>query len=993
MEIVASLIKLFFGSKADKDRKQIEPYLEKIKAVCPSIEALSNDELRARSEALKKQIADFIARDEADIVELKAKLELPETSLEEKERISKEIDETTKRIDEKIEEKLDEILPEAFAIMKDTARRFAQNDEVVVTANDFDRDLAAEKDFVRIEGDKAVYANHWMAGGNDLKWDMIHYDVQLFGGVVLHKGKIAEMATGEGKTLVATLPVFLNALAKKGVHLVTVNNYLAKRDSEWMGPMYQFHGLSVACIDDTQPNSDARRKAYMADITFGTNNEYGFDYLRDNMAFSPEERVQRKLHYALVDEVDSILIDEARTPLIISGPAEDSSEMYRKVDKIIPHLLRQEKEDSDTFQGEGHFSVDEKARQVNLTERGLVKIEELLVAEGIMEEGESLYSPSNIMLMHHVTAALRAHALFTRDVDYIVKDGEVIIVDEHTGRTMQGRRWSDGLHQAVEAKEGVDIQNENQTLASITFQNYFRLYEKLAGMTGTADTEAFEFSSIYKLDTVVVPTNRPMIRKDMPDLVYMTEAEKIQAIIEDIRDRTAKGQPVLVGTISIEKSEVVSNELTKAGIKHNVLNAKFHAKEADIVAQAGYPAAVTIATNMAGRGTDIMLGGSWQAEVAELENPTPEQIAQIKTDWQVRHDAVLASGGLHIIGTERHESRRIDNQLRGRAGRQGDAGSSRFYLSMEDALMRIFASDRVSGMMRKLGMKPGEAIEHPWVTKAIANAQRKVESRNFDIRKQLLEYDDVANDQRRAIYTQRNELLDVSDVSETINSIREDVFKATIDAHIPPQSLEEMWDIEGLQERLKNDFDLELPIKEWLDKEPELHEETLRERIYETALDVYKRKEEVVGAEMMRHFEKGVMLQTLDSLWKEHLAAMDYLRQGIHLRGYAQKDPKQEYKRESFSMFAAMLESLKYEVISTLSKVQVRMPEEVEAMEQQRREEAERLAQMQQLSHQTDESEAAAAIAAQTGDRKVGRNDPCPCGSGKKYKACHGRLS
>ena len=597
------------------------------------------------------------------------------------------------------------------------------------------------------------------------------------------------------------------------------------------------------------------------------------------------------------------------------------------------------------------------------------------------------------MLMHHVTAALRAHALFTRDVDYIVKDGEVIIVDEHTGRTMQGRRWSDGLHQAVEAKEGVEIQNENQTLASITFQNYFRLYEKLAGMTGTADTEAFEFSSIYKLDTVVVPTNRPMIRKDMADLVYMTEAEKIQAIIEDIKTRTAAGQPVLVGTISIEKSEVVSRELTKAGIKHNVLNAKFHASEADIVAQAGYPSAVTIATNMAGRGTDIMLGGSWQAEVAALENPTPEQIEQIKADWQVRHDAVLAAGGLHIIGTERHESRRIDNQLRGRAGRQGDAGSSRFYLSMEDALMRIFASDRVSGMMRKLGMKPGEAIEHPWVTKAIANAQRKVESRNFDIRKQLLEYDDVANDQRRAIYTQRNELLDVSDVSETINSIREDVFKATIDAHIPPQSLEEMWDIEGLQERLKNDFDLDLPIKEWLDKEPELHEETLRERILQSAVETYQRKEEVVGAEMMRHFEKGVMLQTLDSLWKEHLAAMDYLRQGIHLRGYAQKDPKQEYKRESFSMFAAMLESLKYEVISTLSKVQVRMPEEVEAMEQQRREEAERLAQMQQLSHQSDDEAAAQDLAAQTGERKVGRNDPCPCGSGKKYKQCHGRLS
>ncbi len=594
--------------------------------------------------------------------------------------------------------------------------------------------------------------------------------------------------------------------------------------------------------------------------------------------------------------------------------------------------------------------------------------------------------------MHHVTAALRAHALFTRDVDYIVKDGEVIIVDEHTGRTMQGRRWSDGLHQAVEAKEGVQIQNENQTLASITFQNYFRLYEKLAGMTGTADTEAFEFSSIYKLDTVVVPTNRPMIRKDLPDLVYMTEAEKIQAIIEDIKERTAKGQPVLVGTISIEKSELVSNELTKAGIKHNVLNAKFHANEAAIVAQAGYPAAVTIATNMAGRGTDIVLGGSWQAEVAALENPTAEQIEKIKADWQVRHDAVLEAGGLHIIGTERHESRRIDNQLRGRSGRQGDAGSSRFYLSMEDALMRIFASDRVSGMMRKLGMKPGEAIEHPWVTKAIANAQRKVESRNFDIRKQLLEYDDVANDQRRAIYSQRNELLDVSDVSETINSIREDVFKATIDAYIPPQSLEEMWDIPGLQERLKNDFDLDLPIAEWLDKEPELHEETLRERILAQSIEVYQRKEEVVGAEMMRHFEKGVMLQTLDSLWKEHLAAMDYLRQGIHLRGYAQKDPKQEYKRESFSMFAAMLESLKYEVISTLSKVQVRMPEEVEELEQQRRMEAERLAQMQQLSHQDDDSAAAAALAAQTGERKVGRNDPCPCGSGKKYKQCHGRL-
>lgn len=821
---------------------------------------------------------------------------------------------------------------------------------------------------------------------------MRHFDVQLLGGMVLNDRCIAEMRTGEGKTLTATLPAYLNALSGRGVHVVTVNDYLAQRDAENNRPLFEFLGLSVGINLPGMP-APAKREAYAADITYGTNNEYGFDYLRDNMAFSPEERVQRKLHYALVDEVDSILIDEARTPLIISGPAEDSSEMYTRVNKLIPQLIRQEKEDSDSFQGEGHFSVDEKARQVHLTERGLILIEEMLVEAGIMDEGESLYSPTNIMLMHHVTAALRAHVLFTRDVDYIVKDGEVIIVDEHTGRTMQGRRWSDGLHQAVEAKEGVQIQNENQTLASITFQNYFRLYEKLAGMTGTADTEAFEFSSIYKLNTIVVPTNRQMIRKDMPDLVYMTEREKIGAIIEDIRERTTNGQPVLVGTISIEKSEVVSQELTKAGIAHKVLNAKFHAMEAEIVAQAGQTAAVTIATNMAGRGTDIVLGGSWQAEIAQLVEPTEEQIAEIKEAWKVRHDAVLAAGGLHIIGTERHESRRIDNQLRGRAGRQGDAGSSRFYLSMEDALMRIFASDRVSGMMRKLGMKDGESIEHPWVTKAIANAQRKVESRNFDIRKQLLEYDDVANDQRRAIYSQRNELLDVSDVSETIASIREDVFKTTLDSYIPPQSLEEMWDIPGLEERLKNDFDLDMPITEWLDKEPQLHEETLRERIMENSKESYLLKEGVVGADMMRNFEKGVMLQTLDSLWKEHLAAMDYLRQGIHLRGYAQKDPKQEYKRESFNMFSAMLESLKYEVISVLSKVQVRMPEEVTALEQQRREEAERLASQQQLSHQEENALAVAdPNVPVVAERKIGRNDPCPCGSGKKYKQCHGLL-
>lgn len=814
-------------------------------------------------------------------------------------------------------------------------------------------------------------------------FNMRHFDVQLLGGMVLNERCIAEMRTGEGKTLTSTLPAYLNALTGKGVHIVTVNDYLAKRDAENNRSLFEFLGMTVGINLPGMP-ATMKREAYAADITYGTNNEYGFDYLRDNMAFSPEERVQRKLHYALVDEVDSILIDEARTPLIISGPAEDSSDLYKKVDKLIPNLKQQEKEDSDTFQGEGHFSVDEKSRQVTLTERGLELIEQLLAKANLMEEGESLYSPANIMLMHHVMAALRAHALFSRDVDYIVKDGQIIIVDEHTGRTMEGRRWSDGLHQAVEAKEGVEIQNENQTLASITFQNYFRLYEKLAGMTGTADTEAFEFRSIYKLDTIVIPTNRPMIRNDLPDLVYMTEADKFAAIIDDIRECTSRGQPVLVGTISIEKSELISRELTKAKIAHNVLNAKFHAMEADIIAEAGQASSVTIATNMAGRGTDIVLGGSWQAEINKLEDASQEQIDKIKTAWQERHEAVIAAGGLHIIGTERHESRRIDNQLRGRSGRQGDPGSSRFYLSMEDSLMRIFASDRVAGMMRKLGMKPGEAIEHPWVTKAIANAQRKVESRNFDIRKQLLEYDDVANDQRRAIYSQRNDLLDGGDVSETIDSIREDVITATIDAYIPPQSLEEMWDIDGLQKRLSNDFSLELPIQEWLDKEPELHEETLRERILEKTIAAYREKEDIVGSEMMRNFEKGIMLQTLDTLWKEHLAAMDYLRQGIHLRGYAQRDPKQEYKRESFGMFANMLETLKYEVISTLSKVEVRLPEEVTVLDQQRREEAERLMKKQRLSHEIENeslmSKTEAQMAAQ--GHKIGRNEPCPCAGG-----------
>ena len=824
---------------------------------------------------------------------------------------------------------------------------------------------------------------------------MRHFDVQLIGGMVLNERCIAEMRTGEGKTLTATLPAYLNALTGKGVHVVTVNDYLAQRDAENNRPLFEFLGLTIGINLPNMPTA-AKREAYNADITYGTNNEYGFDYLRDNMVFSKDARVQRPLNYALVDEVDSILIDEARTPLIISGPAEDSSERYVKVNKIIPYLTRQEKEDSEEYQGDGDFSIDEKSRQVNLTERGLLKVEELLVREGMIKGDESLYAPNNIVLMHHVNAALRAHHLFHRDVDYIVKNGEVIIVDEHTGRTMEGRRWSDGLHQAVEAKEGAKIQNENQTLASITFQNYFRLYAKLAGMTGTADTEAFEFNQIYGLDTIVIPTNKPMQRKDFPDLVYMTEKEKIEAIVADVKECVTKGQPVLVGTASIEKSELVSHYLNKAKIKHNVLNAKFHAQEAEIIADAGRKGAVTIATNMAGRGTDIMLGGNWQMEVAKLESPTPEQIDTIKQEWQIRHEEIIQLGGLYILGTERHESRRIDNQLRGRSGRQGDPGVSRFYLSLEDPLMRIFASDRVSGMMRKLGMKNGEAIEHPWVTKAIANAQKKVENRNFDIRKQLLEYDDVANDQRRVIYDQRNNLLDNNDIKDVIDSIRVDVFNNLIDQYIPPQSIEEMWDVSGLEAALKKDFDLDLPISKWLDEEMNLHEETLRERILQKAQQIYQDKETTVGSEAFRNFEKNVMLQTLDTLWKEHLAAMDYLRQGIHLRGYAQKDPKQEYKRESFNMFAAMLDELKYDVIGILSRVRIQSQEEIEEAERRRLEELNKLAEKQRLSHEEiDELHQDKPQSSQPlvrAQAKVGRNDPCPCGSGKKYKHCHGAV-
>ncbi len=698
--------------------------------------------------------------------------------------------------------------------------------------------------------------------------------------------------------------------------------------------------------------------------------------------------------------MDSILIDEARTPLIISGPAEDSSELYTRINLLIPHLKKQDKEDSEEYRGDGHYTVDEKSKQVYLTETGQEYVEELLVKNGLMEEGDTLYSPTNISMLHHVNAALRAHVLFERNVDYIVTDeGEVVIVDEHTGRTMPGRRWSEGLHQAVEAKEGVKIQNENQTLASITFQNYFRLYEKLSGMTGTADTEAFEFQSIYGLETVVIPTNKPMIRNDMPDVVYRTEAEKFAAIIEDIKERVAKGQPTLVGTVSIEKSELLSNALKKAKIKHNVLNAKFHEKEAEIVAEAGMPGAVTIATNMAGRGTDIVLGGSWQSKVEALENPTQEQIDAIKAEWKVVHDQVLDAGGLHIIGTERHESRRIDNQLRGRSGRQGDAGSSRFYLSMEDSLLRIFTSDRMASLIQS-GMEEGEAIESKMLSRSIEKAQRKVEGRNFDIRKQLLEYDDVANDQRKVVYELRDELMNVEDISGMIEQNREDVLTAVIDEYIPPQSLEDMWDVEGLQERLKADFDLDAPVKQWLEEDDKLYEEALREKIINLAVEVYKEKEEVVGAQVLRNFEKSVMLQTLDTLWKEHLAAMDHLRQGIHLRGYAQKNPKQEYKRESFELFEGLLEALKTDVITVLSRVRVQQQEEVERMEEQRRAQAEEAARRAQAQHaaaqnplsEGEESEEGSSQPMVRDERKVGRNEPCPCGSGKKYKQCHGKI-
>ena len=1081
MDVLAGLIKFFFGSKADKDRKEIEPYLQKIKAIYPTIEALSNDELRARSEALKRQIADFIAPDEARIVELKATLEKPETSLEEKEKISKEIDETTKRIDEKIEQKLDELLPEAFAIMKDTARRFAQNDTVVVTANDFDRNLAATKDFVTIEGDKAIYATHWLAGGNDVKWDMIHYDVQLFGGVVLHKGKIAEMATGEGKTLVATLPVFLNALARKGVHMVTVNNYLAKRDSEWMGPMYEFHGLSVACIDDTQPNSEARRQAYLADITFGTNNEYGFDYLRDNMASSPKDLVQRKHHFAIVDEVDSVLIDDARTPLIISGPVpKGDDQLFEQYRPAIEHLYNLQKNLVTSLLAEARQLISEGKTEeggVKLyrTHKGLPKYKPLIKylsetgVKALMQKTENIYMQDNNRRMpeitddlyfvideklnnedgffvlpdigaevaeleksglspeeraqkrdevindyaikservHTVHQLLKAYAMFEKDIEYVVMDNKVKIVDEQTGRILEGRRYSDGLHQAIEAKEHVKVEAATQTFATITLQNYFRMYHKLAGMTGTAETEASEFWSIYKLDVVVIPTNRPVIRDDRQDLVYKTKREKYNAVIEEIVRLVKEGRPVLVGTTSVEISELLSRMLKLRGIKHNVLNAKQHQLEAQIVAEAGRSGQVTIATNMAGRGTDIKL--------------TPE---------------VKAAGGLAIIGTERHESRRVDRQLRGRAGRQGDPGSSQFFVSLEDDLLRLFGSGRIASMMDRMGLKEGEVIQAGMMTRAIERAQKKVEENNFGIRKRLLEYDDVMNSQREVIYTRRRHALYGERIEIDLNNIMYDFAENFVETTrgidfeefrfelIREVAVEPTFD-EATYTAAKPAELVELIVKDLRDtyaRRAKAVADTVRpvmQRIYEDRKDqldsniffpltdghlgynvpVNLRKcQETDGAEIYKVFSKVVMFTTIDDAWREHLREMDDLRQSVQNATYEQKDPLLIYKFESFGLFSKMLIKINREVLAILNKAYIPVRDQnAEAVQQQRRQQERAKVDVNKLQASRMQAAAQAGQGEKQKpmpihvEKKIGRNDPCPCGSGKKYKNCHGK--
>ncbi|MHB8255176.1 MAG: preprotein translocase subunit SecA, partial [Acidiferrobacter sp.] len=813
---------------------------------------------------------------------------------------------------------------------------------------------------------------------------MRHFDVQLIGGMVLHEGKIAEMRTGEGKTLVATLAAYLNALPGAGVHVVTVNDYLATRDAEWMGQIYRFLGLTVGTVVSSL-DGPARREAYGADITYGTNNEFGFDYLRDNMAFSADERVQRVLNYAIVDEVDSILIDEARTPLIISGPTEENTDLYAKIDAIVPILTRQAEEGA-----AGDYTVDEKAKQIYLTEEGHETAERLLATAGLLAEGESLYDLANMGLLHHLNAALRARVLYHREVDYIVSDGQIVIVDEFTGRMMPGRRWSDGLHQAVEAKERVEIQNENQTLASITFQNYFRLYDKLAGMTGTADTEAFEFQDIYNLEVIVIPTHRPAVRQDMGDQVYRSADEKHAAIVADIKEAYDRRQPVLVGTASIESSESLSDLLKKARIPHEVLNAKHHEREAHIIAQAGREGVVTIATNMAGRGTDIVLGGNPEVDLKAAT--TDAERAAVSQEWQKRHDRVISAGGLKVVGTERHESRRIDNQLRGRSGRQGDPGATRFYLSLDDNLMRIFGSDRVAGLMDKLGMEQGDAIEHPWVTRAIENAQRKVEAHNFDIRKQLLEYDDVANDQRKVIYDQRNKLLVAEDVSASVAAIHHNVVETLISNHVVPSSFEEQWDVEGLKETLIHELRLDLPIDRWLKDDSALDEEGLRARIQDEAAKRYASKTEQLGAETMRHLEKAIMLQVLDLQWKDHLAAMDHLRQGIQLRGYAQKSPQQEYKREAFELFSQMLDRIKHEVITTIAQVEIQDDSDIQIIDEQRRQHGATFYDHPSIgAAESDDDTVVRTV--MRGGPKVGRNDPCPCGSGKKYKQCHGKLA
>ncbi len=913
--MASTLVRKIFGSRNDRQVKKYRKIVKHINILEPKIKELSDEELGAKTVDFRKQFEQG----------------------------------TT----------LDDLLPEAFAVVREASRRIL---------------------------------------------NMRHFDVQMIGGIVLHNGNIAEMRTGEGKTLVATLAAYLNALSSEGVHVITVNDYLAQRDAEWMGRLYAFLGLSTGVVISGM-DSLAKKQAYESDITYGTNNEFGFDYLRDNMAFSPEEKVQRKLNFAVVDEVDSILIDEARTPLIISGPTNDNSELYVKFNELVKELEQGEEAETKEEDPTGDFTVDEKNKQVHITDQGHEKLEKLLVRDGILGENDSLYSATNINLLHYLNASIRANVLFQKDISYIVQDGKIVIVDEFTGRTMEGRRWSDGLHQAIEAKEDVNIENENQTLASITFQNYFRLYNKLSGMTGTADTEAFEFQSIYDLEVMVIPTNLDVARDDQGDLIFLSVDEKFKAIAEDVKDCIERKQPVLVGTASIEASERLSSLLDKLKVKHNVLNAKQHEREATIIAEAGVPGAVTIATNMAGRGTDIVLGGNLDVELAEKGELTEAETQQIREQWQERHDAVLISGGLHVIGSERHESRRIDNQLRGRSGRQGDAGSTRFYLSLEDDLMRIFASEKMAGLMKKLGMEEGEAIEHPWVSRAIENAQRKVEGHNFDIRKQLLEYDDVANDQRKVVYQQRNEMMEDTDLSGVIEAIRGDVVGTLVSNYVPAGTLEEQWDIKGLVKSLQEETGKTFNIQEWLDKDDQLNEYTLPEKVSAELQEIYKAKEALIGSDELRRFEKYVLLQVLDSHWKEHLAAMDYLRQSINLRAMAQKNPKQEYKRESFEMFSEMLDQIKQEVVSTLLRVEFRSQEEIEELERQQHmptemnfEHAEaslQAATEEEVISENPESEADEVphVPFVRHQKKIGRNDPCFCGSGKKFKQCHGKLT